>query len=525
MDGVASAVAFLARYQYIAHAHVVDALTLGTLEALFSSDAASLASDCDGESSAVCCRLVMRDAEQHYAKHCANSSSLLAKCLVADVLTYSTDAHRTLPPGPLRLFCEAASPLLAVRFSESEGTSQPHRAEVESPCKLLHPRGHAVCDKKLHEVLRMAPFVHSKIQELIRREAAKGLAADVVVVDIGAGQGYLTCELAATYGYRCVAVERDGVQQHGAIRRSSLAVGSGSSGSVAVVNMMIDESTKEVDFELCVLQALPESLPKSAVIFALVSLHACGSLSANMLRMFTQSPRSRLLINVGCCYNLIDPVDFPMSSAVRSMCAKHRPSFAGRTNSADLPSGAPLTMTKNMFMAACQAPQKWLISGPDGEEEQLAQSLDANAMRCVLQLLLKSALDCDDLGRIGRVASLHRKRLRASMEDQGSVFWAYAESTVRRVLSTMEQTAVVSEEEAERSARALSGVHLASGSQTQQRLALLWSSKAVLGSVLEGLILKDRELFIKEQCPVACWLEPLFDPKVSPRFVAVVALK
>jgi hypothetical protein len=182
-------------------------------------------------------------------------------------------------------------------------------------------------------------------------------------------------------------------------------------------------------------------------------------------------------------------------------------------------------MTKNMFMAACQAPQKWLISGPDGEEEQLAQSLDANAMRCVLQLLLKSALDCDDLGRIGRVASLHRKRLRASMEDQGSVFWAYAESTVRRVLSTMEQTAVVSEEEAERSARALSGVHLASGSQTQQRLALLWSSKAVLGSVLEGLILKDRELFIKEQCPAACWLEPLFDPKVSPRFVAVVALK
>jgi hypothetical protein len=83
-----------------------------------------------------------------------------------------------------------------------------------------------------------------------------------------------------------------------------------------------------------------------------------------------------------------------------------------------------------------------------------------------------------------------------------------------------------SEEYVKVEAAKLSALHLTPGCDTLRRLALLWAAKAVVGSVLETLILRDREQFLKEACPGArCWLAPLFNPTLSPRFVAVVALK
>lgn len=41
--------------------------------------------------------------------------------------------------------------------------------------------------------------------------------------------------------------------------------------------------------------------------FALVGLHTCGSLSTTCLKLFTESKNClKLLINVGCCYHLIE---------------------------------------------------------------------------------------------------------------------------------------------------------------------------------------------------------------------------
>jgi hypothetical protein len=429
----------------------------------------------------------------------------------------------------------------------------------------------------------MAPYVHATVQawlagERARPDDAAGGAprwTDAVVADIGAGQGYLTCELAGRYGYRCVAVERDGVQQHGAMRRSGSLLplqgegaggGGAAGGSVTVVNMVVDGQTDAAAFEACVLgAAVPAGLLAPSTAIVLVSLHACGSLSSNMLRLFAESRRCRLVINVGCCYNLIGPGDFPMSRAVKGECAKHRPSFAGRTNSdARSSSGAPLTLSKNMLMAACQAPQKWLTEGSVGGSAEaqllLGQSLEANAVRCVLQLLLASVLGCDDLSRIGRVAPLGRKRVADRSSDTGSVFWTYAASTVRKILSQgrgadapsalppsvvaeggaaqgcgdgsaasatgRAETSLPSEEDVERAARGLAALHLSEGSATLRQMALLWAAKAVVGSVIEGLLLRDRALYIEERCPEAsCRLVPLFDPRVSPRFVAVVAQK
>jgi hypothetical protein len=53
-----------------------------------------------------------------------------------------------------------------------------------------------------------------------------------------------------------------------------------------------------------------------------------------------------------------------------------------------------------------------------------------------------------------------------------------------------------------------------------------WSLRVALGQVIETYILLDRLLFLQEQDnSVKAFLLPLFDPAVSPRNVAVIAIK
>lgn len=40
--------------------------------------------------------------------------------------------------------------------------------------------------------------------------------------------------------------------------------------------------------------------------YLMYSLHACGKLSANMLRMFVSDPNAKVLCNIGCCYHFLD---------------------------------------------------------------------------------------------------------------------------------------------------------------------------------------------------------------------------
>jgi hypothetical protein len=61
-----------------------------------------------------------------------------------------------------------------------------------------------------------------------------------------------------------------------------------------------------------------------------------------------------------------------------------------------------------------------------------------------------------------------------------------------------------------------------------RRLSLVWTMRALLGAVLEALIMKDRKAFLEENLPdenawVGC--VPVFDPMLSPRNIAIMAGK
>lgn len=53
--------------------------------------------------------------------------------------------------------------------------------------------------------------------------------------------------------------------------------------------------------------------------YVLVGLHACGDLSATMLRLFTELNIFIGLVSVGCCYMKLSSGGYPLSTMVHSL--------------------------------------------------------------------------------------------------------------------------------------------------------------------------------------------------------------
>ncbi|KAJ3102272.1 hypothetical protein HK100_004397, partial [Physocladia obscura] len=192
--------------------------------------------------------------------------------------------------------------------------------------------------KKLHEVDRFARVISYQIAQISMPDSL----APVVVVDVGAGQGYLTHRLSTEFP--CVAVDFDQIQTVGSVSRGdnirkgklrdAARVGKGQDGDFVRERYPITYKTLHIDSERLVelIRELESKDPN--VQIALVGLHACGDLSATtMLRTFECCESVRLLAVVPCCFNLLSESEspesacgsegFPMSHLVRSLSIKY----------------------------------------------------------------------------------------------------------------------------------------------------------------------------------------------------------
>ncbi|KIY52182.1 hypothetical protein FISHEDRAFT_35749 [Fistulina hepatica ATCC 64428] len=209
--------------------------------------------------------------------------------------------------------------------------------------------------KKAHEVLRLTTYIADLLCSMNLN------AASVRIVDVGAGQGYLTRALKLYVGSRhLLALDSDDAQTRGAqkaedklrIRDGSIThktVHITSQNLIQTVNEWIAEDTDSDD------------APNMPVLF--VALHACGSLTPTILRSLLEARRKRRrlrwtpigVIAVGCCYNLLSPeADFPLSGAVRS----------ARVGKPPLPSSA--------YHLAAQIPDQWARNAVTWQETSLA---------------------------------------------------------------------------------------------------------------------------------------------------------
>ena len=316
-------------------------------------------------------------------------------------------------------------------------------------------------DKKSYEVSILTRVIHGIAQE-----------ADINhIVDIGAGQGYLSYHLAHTHGYAVTAIERQAMQTFESkakkIHKAPMK------GTLEFIRKTVNKHDWS-DHSDNVLKGR-DSL--------LCSLHACGDLSPTMLRIFHENSLIKAIVNVGCCYNLMsenqkESYGFPISQLLKNVNA---------------------SLSIPMRKIAAQVTDTWSSS-----IEASLEAFKHHFYRAVLAfLMISEGLMQKDSGQpsVGKLpdacfssfstyamAALKKLKVQHSLTDE--IFNSYHDKCEHQFI----------------------------------RVAILWTVKSLLGSIVESLILMDRFLYLQEHGYSPMML-PLFDIAKSPRNIAIIAIK
>ncbi|KAK7676371.1 hypothetical protein QCA50_020675 [Cerrena zonata] len=361
---------------------------------------------------------------------------------------------------------------------------------------LAIPARHRTCGmspKKAHEVLRMTGFISSLIEtsELKPRH----------VVDIGAGQAYLSRNLRDELGLHVLALDFSEVQTHGAARREESNKRSTKqlkqTNGVQIdgqIPLATDLNLGTLDYETITIDAdslvsvtnrwmtnkktLSSTTPNQGPTPILwVALHACGSLTLDILRAFAgrlqQKDRSLTWIPVGavivgCCYNMLRPED-------RVLMRKD------------------VTLTPNHLQLAAQTPDQWATSPAKFEETRLA--MRKVAWRALLERVLAGSIvpqlspNCSETDGPCSVSRPEVKRL-GRLNDGAYTNW---EQFVSRAEEKM-GVSLLGEEMSSAGTK---------GSALESRLEVFHVLRCILGSIVESFILLDRQHWLREELKVS----------------------
>ncbi|KAI0754664.1 methyltransferase domain-containing protein [Daedaleopsis nitida] len=410
--------------------------------------------------------------------------------------------------------------------------------------------------KKSHEVVEMSSF----IRHFLLSTKHSSTIDMKHVVDIGAGQAYLSRALRDQLGLHVLALDWSDVQTRGAARKDAAKTGSRSkragtgnaqrshpleetehsevvsvAGSLTYVTTTIDQASllsststwisgsEATDSEnsnnghpppVTDAPATPSPTP---VLF--VALHACGSLTPDILRAFVAARKACALtapwtpqgaVVVGCCYNMLRPEDFPLSRAFRS--CRNAAGFA---------------LTANHLQLAAQVPSQWLRSEESRREATLA--LRKIVWRALLEDPLREQVENehvrsgdDDGDAVKRASGVSDAGGRARTEEQ-------ADRRPRR-LGRLRDSAYADWETFVGIVRAKLGnerLDIPRGDAVLERgIEVFHTLRCLAGPVVESLILLDRLAWMQEELeelPFDAKLVNLFDQASgSGRNVAIV---
>ncbi|KAF5382542.1 hypothetical protein D9615_002826 [Tricholomella constricta] len=311
--------------------------------------------------------------------------------------------------------------------------------------------------KKHHEVSRMTQFIADLA-------ATRGLH-DLRIVDVGAGQGYLTRALHAHFRSHTLALDNDHAQTHGAQARSGPRIP-----GLTHRTIHLTPATLVAAIDDWIPTTSPTTVPAPVL---LVALHACGSLTPDLFRAVlglspTHSWRPAAVVAVGCCYNLIEPSrDFPLSTYLRLH-------------------PLPQPLPASAYQMAAQIPDHWHDSPAHLARAQLA--LRKVVWRALLGRLYACITHTENVTDTGSTPTMRRLgRLHHSAYDSWPAFLAQAGKRV--------------------------GVDFLSASDhppdpdLQARLESLHVLRCLLGPAVESYIVLDRVAWIREELAMSKALE------------------
>ncbi|KAH7913428.1 methyltransferase domain-containing protein [Hygrophoropsis aurantiaca] len=427
---------------------------------------------------------------------------------------------------------------------------------ISGSSRFITGRTYGMSPKKEHEVDRMSAFISSFLRSGNLQQVSR-------VVDIGSGQGYLSRSL-QEQGLHVLALDFNEIQTSGAERwkaksatrknrrektqtdqnvtlegqnddennlkltRSFKIVNQipgvnnteftqSLKGSLTHKTIHITPQSLDLSIQDWLLSDGPEAsaeqdnvpyphvdpvLDLTPVLF--VALHACGSLTLDILRTFlskhaisTNQEQTRSIWNahslfvVGCCYNLMTPHDFPMSSALRER-------------------GGVLSLASRHL--AAQIPSQWLRNTASQRKAELA--IRKVVYRALLQPILQA------IANQGKNPEDNASRNRTTGTD-GSGANKQDEETLRGVGETSENKRLGKLNDAAyrdwntflvRAAEKMD-FHLESIShqlpdylkderrrkQLESGLSVLHVLRCLLGPLIESLILIDRYDWVREE--------------------------
>ncbi|KAF9269410.1 hypothetical protein L218DRAFT_1072265 [Marasmius fiardii PR-910] len=170
--------------------------------------------------------------------------------------------------------------------------------------------------KKAHEITRLASYIRSLPSNISRD----------YVVDIGSGQGYLHRVLSAK---EILALDSDEHQTTGAearekrVKKGEMRVDSNTRVTHKTLDITPDGLLTAVDEWIESFAWDSPSSTENRIPVLMVALHACGSLHIDALQAFIRASEEYArdsrwyfsgAVTVPCCYNLLRPDHFPISS-------------------------------------------------------------------------------------------------------------------------------------------------------------------------------------------------------------------
>ncbi|KAI8622580.1 methyltransferase domain-containing protein [Chytriomyces sp. MP71] len=392
--------------------------------------------------------------------------------------------------------------------------------------------------KKLHEVERFS----NVISDFVRASSDAG-SSHVRVVDVGAGQGYLTHRLSAEFP--CVAVDFDQIQTVGSVARGQ-KIQKGKLNDVRKGTFdeargdSVTDSRKEVIYRTIRIDAekltdllrdlSDESDAETCTDFMLVGLHACGDLSATaMIKTFEACDSVQLMAVVPCCFNLLTE---PEDLVQLSLCSYDRSREYGFPMSKDVADSMfahNLSLGHKARNLSCQNFDRFDAAG-------IECNLTGHYKRSLLDALLWH-FNLEPKAKAGTITSLptssneprerkqHKFRLgKLPLEAFEGDFVAYATAALDR----LGLAGCVAREEI------LAFTQLPQFVNAKRQIFVVHCVKSLLSRVLESLVLMDRYLAIIETgarlkerkgIDVECRMLNLFDIGESPRNMVFLVRK
>ncbi|XP_037032231.1 methyltransferase-like protein 25 [Bradysia coprophila] len=373
--------------------------------------------------------------------------------------------------------------------------------------------------KKNHEVEETAKLVSTLCTFRMQNDDR------LVIIEAGDGKGYLSSRLSLEYKLKVLGIDSSPTNTENAIKRSARLEkawngltkraediengivpprkgrrnykSGGQSPSQSQVCHLAMENyktsthyiTPQTDFVKLFDQHFPHENPTG---FCLSGLHTCGNLASSCLRIFTENKDLNVLCNVGCCYHLLGE-EFCVDEFFENR----------RVREIEIDSGFPMSnylrnqefkLGRNARMLGSQSIHR------TKQEKDLPQ----------ISLFYRALLET----LIADKYPEYKNRIQVGRSKRTTNFVDYVRVACKKGELNFDS---ITDDELLTLEKSLDHHRL--------QINLFYLVRMTFAPVIETLILLDRLLYVKENDISNSFLVKLFDPVVSPRCFAIVAMK